>query len=117
MVRARMIRIALLAAIVAFLGLPPALFSQVNGVEPVKRTLKSSVPPVYPALAKRVKAAGKVKVEVTISAAGRVKDTRVIGGSPLLVTAAIDAVKQWKYEPAAKDSTEIVEFEFKDPSS
>lgn len=60
---------------------------------------------------------GKVKVEVTITADGRVTDTRIVGGSPVLANAAIDAVKQWKFESAPKNSVEIIEFEFKNPAS
>jgi hypothetical protein len=38
--------------------------------------------------------------------------THVVGGSPVLVAAASDALKKWKYEPGPKETTEIVEFDF-----
>jgi outer membrane biosynthesis protein TonB len=38
--------------------------------------------------------------------------TKVIGGSPLLINSALEALKKWRFEPAPRDSTEIVEFEF-----
>jgi TonB family protein len=60
---------------------------------------------------------GKVKVAVTITADGRVKDARLVGGSPVLANAALDAARQWKFDPAPKDSTEVIEFEFKNPAS
>jgi len=41
-----------------------------------------------------------------------VTNTRVVGGSPVLVGAATDALKKWRFEPAAKDSVEIIQFEF-----
>jgi outer membrane biosynthesis protein TonB len=41
-----------------------------------------------------------------------VVNTKVIGGSPLLVNAALDALKKWRFEPAVKDTTETIEFEF-----
>jgi len=116
-VRGGLTRMFFVAAALAFLSLPSAVIAQEKVVESVKRTVKSRVAPAYPPLAKRMNVVGKVKIEVTITADGRVKDTRIVGGSPVLVTAAIDAVKQWKFEPAAKDTTEIIEFEFKDPSS
>jgi TonB family protein len=53
-----------------------------------------------------------VKIEATISADGKVTNTKVIGGSPLLVGAAQDALKKWRFEPAAKDSVEVIEFDF-----
>jgi outer membrane biosynthesis protein TonB len=46
---------------------------------------------------------------------GTVKSTKVVGGHPLLVNAATDAVRKWKFEPAAEETTGIVEFKF-DPS-
>jgi TonB family protein len=55
---------------------------------------------------------GKVKIEVTISPDGHVTSTKVVGGSPLLVGAALDALKKWRFEAAPKESTEIIEFNF-----
>jgi TonB family protein len=82
-----------------------------------KRKVKTRVAAEYPALARHMGVAGKVKVEVTITADGKVSNTRVVGGSPVLVSAAVEAAKKWKFEPGPKDTTEIIEFEFKDPSS
>jgi TonB family protein len=76
------------------------------------RKIRSKVAPEYPALARQVNVTGKVKISVTISPEGRVVNTKVLGGSPLLTEAANTAVKQWRYEPAAKESTEIVEVDF-----
>jgi len=56
--------------------------------------------------------AGKVKIEVTISPDGKVTSTKVVGGSPLLVGSAMDAIKKWRFEPAPKESSEIIEFDF-----
>lgn len=78
------------------------------------RKAKTKVAPTYPSLARQMNVTGKVKLEITIAADGHVVSTRTIGGSPLLVGAATDAVKKWHYEPGAKESTEIVEFDFSD---
>jgi len=43
---------------------------------------------------------------------GKVRDTKVIGGSPLLAQEAVTAVKKWKYEEASKESVENVEVVF-----
>jgi TonB family protein len=80
--------------------------------ESTKRKVKSRVFPDYPHLAKQMKVTGKVKIETTIATDGRVSSTRVVGGSPLLVNAALDAVKKWRFEPAAKETVEIIEFDF-----
>ena len=76
------------------------------------RKVITRVNPLYPTLAKKINATGAVKVEVTISPAGNVTDTRVVGGHPLLITAAVEAVKKWKYEPAGETTSTTVEFRF-----
>jgi len=77
-----------------------------------KRKVRTRVVPEYPALARQMNVTGKVKIEATIAADGHVLSTRVVGGSPLLVNAALEALKQWRFEPASKDTIEIIEFEF-----
>jgi TonB family protein len=55
---------------------------------------------------------GTVKVLVVVAPNGNLKSTKVVGGHPLLVNAAMDAIKRWKFEPAPEESTGIVEFKF-----
>jgi TonB family protein len=55
--------------------------------------------PEYPPLAKQARIQGVVQLQVVIAADGTVKDIAVISGHPLLVPAALDAVKQWQYQP------------------
>ena len=93
--------------------LPPKAPAQDASTDAARRKVRSRVLPEYPSLARQMNVAGKVKVEATVSADGRVLDTRVVGGSPLLVNAAVEALKKWRFEPAAKDTTELVEFEFR----
>jgi protein TonB len=92
--------------------LAPKALSQESVAESVKRKVKSKSVPEYPPLAKQMNVTGKVKIETTISPDGHVTGTKVVGGSPLLVNAAIDAVKKWRFEPAAKETSEIIEFDF-----
>jgi TonB family protein len=70
------------------------------------RKVKSKVMPTYPELAKKMAVSGAVKVEITVAPNGSVKSVKVIGGHPLLVDAATDAVKRWKYETSADETTE-----------
>jgi len=58
------------------------------------------VDPEYPKLARQAGASGVVELEATISADGKVKNPRVVRGNSMLQKAAIDAVLQWKYQPA-----------------
>lgn len=77
------------------------------------RKVKTRVKPAYPELAKRLNITGTVKVLVVVSPNGSLKDAKVVGGNPLLVNAAMDALKKWKFEPAKDDSTGTVEFKFR----
>ena len=70
------------------------------------RKVKSKISPTYPELAKKMQVSGSVKLEVTVAPNGNVKSVKVIGGHPLLVDAASDAVKRWKYEAGPDETTE-----------
>ncbi len=76
------------------------------------RKVASRVAPVYPDLAKRMHIHGMVKVEAVVRPNGSVKSTRVLGGNPVLLEAAQDAVGKWKFEPAQAETTEIVQLAF-----
>jgi TonB family protein len=78
-----------------------------------KRKVKSHVAPVYPELARRMNVSGRVKIEVIIAPDGHVRSARAIGGHPLLVQSCQDALKDWKFVASPDESTQILEFEFK----
>jgi TonB family protein len=78
----------------------------------IVRRAKTKVQPVYPDLARRMNITGSVKVEVVVSPNGTVKEAKVVGGHPVLAGAALEAVKKWRFEPAAIESTGIVDFTF-----
>lgn len=77
------------------------------------RKIKNRVSPAYPDLANRMHVTGTVKIEITIAPNGAVTKTKVIGGHPLLVESAVNAVKKWKYEAGPSETTQIVQFDFK----
>jgi TonB family protein len=92
--------------------LVPKALAQSTPVDTAKRKVKTRVVPDFPVLAKQMNVTGKVKIEVTISPDGRVTSTKVVGGSPLLVGSALDAIKKWRFESAPKETSEIIEFDF-----
>jgi TonB family protein len=69
--------------------------------------LLSSVPPSYPALAKTQHVAGDVRVDALIDATGRVTTMKVVSGPSLLHQAAMDALRQWKYQAATLDGKAV----------
>ena len=80
--------------------------------EDLARKPKTRVAPVYPAVARRMNIEGTVKLAVVVAPNGTVKSSKPVGGHPLLVNAAMDAMKQWKFEAAQTESSGIVEFRF-----
>ncbi len=69
--------------------------------------LLSSLPPVYPALAKSQHVSGDVRIDALIDANGRVTTMKVVSGPTLLHQAAMDALRQWKYQPALLDGKPV----------
>jgi TonB family protein len=65
--------------------------------------LISPVAPIYPALAKNQHVSGNVLIDALIDANGRVTTMKVVSGPTLLHQAAMDALKQWRYQPATLD--------------
>ena len=55
--------------------------------------------PVYPPLARQARIYGDVIIDAVIDVNGNVVEMQVISGHPLLVPAALQALRQWKYQP------------------
>jgi len=62
-------------------------------------SLINRVQPVYPPLARQTRVSGTVRLHAIISKDGSVQQLEVMSGHPLLVQAALDAVRQWRYRP------------------
>lgn len=61
--------------------------------------LVNRVQPVYPPLARQTRISGTVKLHAIIGKNGAVEQLQVVSGHPLLVQSALDAVRQWRYQP------------------
>jgi TonB family protein len=94
------------------LSILPALPGVAQAKGALERKIVDKVSPVYPALAKRMNLRGMVKLEVVVRPNGTVKSAKVMGGNPVLVDSAADAVQKWKFEPTANETTGIVEVSF-----
>lgn len=77
-----------------------------------KRKLIVDVRPIYPLLARKANLSGLVRLRITVSPAGYPVDTELLGGSPVLVKAATDAVSKARWEPAPAETREIVQIRF-----
>ena len=99
---------------------PPASVSPVPKVSEgaVQGTLMHRVDPQYPRSARSVHIQGRVVLKATIGTDGLVQQVSAISGSPVLVNAATEAVKKWRYRPFLLDGKPvegetIVTFDFK----
>jgi TonB family protein len=79
----------------------------IGGRVQLARLLKS-VPPVYPPFARTSHVAGDVKLDALIDVNGNVMELKVVSGPPILRQPAMDAVRQWKYEPARLNGQPVV---------
>jgi TonB family protein len=86
--------------------------SQAFGQNELTRKVKNRIAPGYPDLARRMNIRGVVRLLVVVSPNGNLKECKAVGGNPILVNAAQDAVKKWKFEPSQEESVGTVEFRF-----
>ena len=77
-----------------------------------ERKVISRVDIAYPKLAQQMRLRGTVKVSATVAPTGKVVKAELIGGSPIFVPNALNAVSLLKWEPGPKETTEIVEIDF-----
>lgn len=80
---------------------------------PSARKVINRVVPGYPSMARTMNLSGTVRLEALVLANGTVKSIQVKGGNPLLAQAAQNAVREWKWAKAERESTEMLEFQFK----
>jgi TonB family protein len=69
--------------------------------------LIKKVDPILPETARQARISGAVILQVTVTESGDVSDTRVLRGHPLLDSAALDAVRQWRYAPTLLNGTPV----------
>lgn len=109
----RRIAMTVLAVVTLAVSLGPSYAGAQNTQsEEIVRRAKNKVAPVYPELAHKMNISGTVKIEVVVAPNGTVKQARIVGGHPVLATAALDAAKKWKFEPSSTDSSGIIDFKF-----
>jgi protein TonB len=68
-----------------------------QGVQASK--LISQPKPVYPPIAKQARVQGQVVLQAVISKTGTIENLKVVSGHPMLTQSALDAVRNWRYQP------------------
>jgi protein TonB len=79
---------------------------RVGGTVQAANLIFSPTPP-YPQIAKTAGVQGTVKLQAVIAIDGSIKNLQLIGGHPLLVRAALDAVRQWRYRPTLLNGSPV----------
>jgi protein TonB len=91
---------------------PPVVTAALSGPIPVSQGVQMAklvrkVIPEYPALAKTARVSGVVHLLGIIAKDGTIQNLQLISGHPLLARAALDAVKQWIYQPTLLNSQPV----------
>ena len=110
--RRRAAAAALLALLLGAVVLSPS-FALSQDQPEANRKVVSKVLPVYPDLARKMQISGTVRVEAVVAPNGKLKSTSVIGGSPVLAMAAVEAIEKWKWAPAPQESKELIVLYFR----
>jgi len=80
--------------------LPPvAVVHPVRVSHMMEGNLIHRVQPTYPPLARQARIQGTVVLQAVISREGKIENLQLISGHPMLVSAAMEAVRQWRYRP------------------
>ena len=76
------------------------------------RKILNRVVPSYPDLARKMQMTGTVRVQVVVASNGKVKETQVVGGSPVLARAAVEAIERWKWVAGTRETKELIQLNF-----
>ena len=71
-----------------------------------------TVPPEYPALARQARVQGTVRFELVVSPDGSVTNIHLVSGHPLLVQAAMDAVRQYRFPMSSSEVRTLSDVNF-----
>ena len=88
------------------------VYAHAQDVEVNSRHVRHYVQPTIPDFAKHMGLKGVVRLEVEIAPSGKVNSVKPIGGHPVLVQAATQAVRNWEFNPSKDTTTGIVALTF-----
>jgi len=106
------IRFSILVLVSLLAAFSTAAFTQQSDASEHARKVVRRVDPIYPELAKPLKMRGTVRLIAVVAPNGSVKFIEALGGNPVLVKSAQDAVIKWKYAAAPEESRETIEVHF-----
>ena len=81
--------------------------SPVPGGRTKEPHLVSRSVPIYPVVAKQARIEGQVSIDAVIDTNGKLTNMKVVSGALLLQQAALDSLRNWKYEPGYLDDKPV----------
>jgi len=105
-------RFLIVLSVLLTIGLGTSLAQTQDSSKQQDRKIVQQVMPRYPEIAQKMNLAGTVKVVALVAPDGKVTAVQPMGGSPVLIQAAQDAVSRWKFAPAGGESREVIELHF-----
>lgn len=113
----RQFRYAAILVMLLSFGMLASAEIRVATDEAMKAATKKT-PPDYPPIAKQLRVAGKVEVDVTIGPDGSVESVKILSGNAMLTQSVVSAVKKWKFTPFTQDgaptkAVAALDFDFK----
>lgn len=105
-------RKALAALLFAVASFSMSIHSPAQESSESSRKVVNRVVPPYPSIARNMSLKGNVKVEAIVAPNGIVKSVEIKGGHPILAQSAQNAIRQWKWESAPKETRELIEVRF-----
>jgi TonB family protein len=87
-------------------------FSRAEEQSDAPRKVVMRVVPQYPEIARQMQVQGTVRIDVVVNPAGKMKAAQVLGGHPILVKAAMDAIGKWKWAAGQRETKELIELNF-----
>jgi TonB family protein len=87
-------------------------FSRAEEQPDAPRKVVARVVPQYPEIARQMQVQGTVRIGVVVNPAGKMKAAQVIGGHPILVRAAMEAIAKWKWASGPRETKELIELDF-----
>jgi TonB family protein len=102
----------------AVLGAQEAIVVRIPEAE-AKKSIATKTDPEYPAIARQMHLTGRVVVDIYVDGEGKVEKVQPVSGNQLLTSAAVSAVKKWKFNPfpsaagTGKKAVTSMAFDFK----
>jgi TonB family protein len=107
----RIIRLSISLIVLLWLAAVPCLLAQTEipaiPTDEAMKHLTKKVDPITPPIARLMKTGGPVAADIVIAPDGSVESAKVTSGPPILLTAAIAAIKQWKFDPFVENGYPI----------